>query len=414
VLRTLTGKVTLGAALVLGALILATLAAATSTLTLGSLMRRVTDYTLTQRALSDDFDASAKRAYIEIQALLLGGRWDAQTEAERALTQAATALGELEARGLESTSAELSADYQRLNQDRRVLLKALENLLKDAEEAVVGGPGAIARMRPIMEAFDSVLESANTQAKSVMAREQQLIAEQTENGVRRVLLGLGGSLVALFLVVAAVVVLLRRSIINPLLVLAGAAHDFGKGALHAPIRVTRDDELGVLQQAFATMIDTIARDQNALKEQVTAAEAARAEAEAAQVALSAQLEIVAQQREVIREMSVPVLPVDRTTLVMPLVGALDSSRLGELQQQALDALERSGARRLLLDVTGVPIIDTQVALGLLRTVQAGRLLGAAIVLIGVRPEVAQTLVSLGLELSHVHVARDLQSALQRA
>jgi rsbT co-antagonist protein RsbR len=208
-------------------------------------------------------------------------------------------------------------------------------------------------------------------------------------------------------------VLLRHTIVNPLLVLARNAHDYGAGKLQEPVRVTRDDELGTLQNAFATMIGTINRNQSALQDQVAAAEAARAQAEEAKAALSTQLEIVAEQREVIREMSVPVLPVSSSTLVMPLIGALDTARLQEIQQQALEAIERTSARQLLLDVTGVSVIDTHVAQGLLRTVQAGRLLGAGVVLIGVRPEVAQTLVSLGIELSHVQVARDLEAALRQ-
>jgi rsbT co-antagonist protein RsbR len=412
VLRTLTSRVALGAALVLGTLLLTTLALANSTLTLGSLMQRVTNQTLTQRSLSDDFNTHSTRAFIEIQALLLGGRWDAQTEAERALAQAAEALQKLEA-DKESRPPELATDYQRLYGEQQMLLKALQNLYVDARQAVKEGPRGVIRMRPTMEAFDLVLEEVNGQARSVMEHEQQLVAEKTEAGVRQVLFQLATSLAVLFALMIAAVVLLRHTIVNPLLVLARNAHDYGAGKLQEPVRVTRDDELGTLQNAFATMIGTINRNQSALQDQVAAAEAARAQAEEAKAALSTQLEIVAEQREVIREMSVPVLPVSSSTLVMPLIGALDTARLQEIQQQALEAIERTSARQLLLDVTGVSVIDTHVAQGLLRTVQAGRLLGAGVVLIGVRPEVAQTLVSLGIELSHVQVARDLEAALRQ-
>jgi rsbT co-antagonist protein RsbR len=120
---------------------------------------------------------------------------------------------------------------------------------------------------------------------------------------------------------------------------------------------------------------------------------------------------VTAQREVIREMSVPVLPISATTLVMPLVGALDSRRLHELQAQALAAVERSRARRLILDITGVPIVDSQVARGLLETIGAVSLLGAESLLVGVRPEVAQTIVGLGIDLEGVRTAATLQAAL---
>lgn len=122
---------------------------------------------------------------------------------------------------------------------------------------------------------------------------------------------------------------------------------------------------------------------------------------------------LSQQREVIRELSVPVLPVLNDTLVMPLIGALDSARLRDVQEQALNAVERSRARRLLLDVTGVPVVDTQVAQGLIRVTQAVRLLGAVVVLIGIRPEVAQTIVGLGLDMGSLPTASDLRTALRQ-
>jgi rsbT co-antagonist protein RsbR len=120
-----------------------------------------------------------------------------------------------------------------------------------------------------------------------------------------------------------------------------------------------------------------------------------------------------QQREAIRELSVPVLPVSDDTLVMPLVGALDSDRLQQVQERALAALEQYKARRLLLDITGVPIVDSQVALGLLNVVQSAQLLGAKVTLVGIRPEVAQAIVGLGLDLSKIGTDSDVRQALRR-
>lgn len=123
------------------------------------------------------------------------------------------------------------------------------------------------------------------------------------------------------------------------------------------------------------------------------------------------LETLEQQRLLLRELSVPVIPISESTLIMPLVGALDSTRLRELQDQALRALENSSARYLVLDITGVPIVDSQVAQGLLTVVQAARLLGARVLLVGIRPEVAQAIVGLGLDLREIYTTSDLQSAL---
>lgn len=122
---------------------------------------------------------------------------------------------------------------------------------------------------------------------------------------------------------------------------------------------------------------------------------------------------IAQQREVIRDLSVPVLPISATTLVMPLVGALDSARLQQVQEQALRAIDRTTVQRLVLDITGVPLVDSQVAQGLLGVVQAARLLGTEAILVGVRPEVAQTIVGLGLTLPGLRTYADLQTALGR-
>ncbi len=117
------------------------------------------------------------------------------------------------------------------------------------------------------------------------------------------------------------------------------------------------------------------------------------------------------QRSTIYELSVPVLPISAGTLVMPLVGALDSARLLQVRERALQVIQRSSARQLLLDITGVPIVDSQVAQELLSTVQAARLLGAEVWLVGIRPEVAQAIVELGLDLRDLRTSTDLQMAL---
>ncbi len=141
--------------------------------------------------------------------------------------------------------------------------------------------------------------------------------------------------------------------------------------------------------------------------------AALSEVETRAVEQARLLDELALQREVIRELSVPVLPVSAKALVMPLVGALDTARLQLVQEQALRAIERSAARQLVVDITGVPVVDSQVAQGLLAVVEAARLLGAEALLVGVRPEVAQTMVGLGLALPGLRTYADLQTAMGR-
>jgi anti-anti-sigma regulatory factor len=165
----------------------------------------------------------------------------------------------------------------------------------------------------------------------------------------------------------------------------------------------REDELRGIRASLET---TVAERTSALQ---TALDDVRTRAEE-QAHLLGEIE---HQRATIKDLSVPVIPISATTLVMPLVGALDSTRLRLLQEQCLQALEQRSARTLVLDITGVPVVDTQVAQGLLMTVRAARLLGAEVALVGIRPEVAQSIVGLGLELRDVRTFSDLQSALDR-
>jgi anti-anti-sigma regulatory factor len=113
----------------------------------------------------------------------------------------------------------------------------------------------------------------------------------------------------------------------------------------------------------------------------------------------------------IGELSVPIIPITKDALIVPLVGAIDSARAGQLLDDLLGMIERSHARLIILDVTGVAIVDTQVAASLLRISAAARLMGAETVLVGIRPEVAQTLVGLGVDLDSIHTAASLQDGL---
>jgi rsbT co-antagonist protein RsbR len=116
-------------------------------------------------------------------------------------------------------------------------------------------------------------------------------------------------------------------------------------------------------------------------------------------------------QETIREMSVPILPLGHGALVMPLVGALDGERLHLALSHALRMVEQTAARYVILDITAVPVVDTHVARGIIAVVQALRLLGAEALIVGIRPEVAQTIVGLGIQLDSVVTHASLQSGI---
>lgn len=120
-----------------------------------------------------------------------------------------------------------------------------------------------------------------------------------------------------------------------------------------------------------------------------------------------------QQRATIRALSLPVLPISTQVLVMPIVGAVDPERLETLRQEALRTLERAGASVLILDITGVSVVDQTVAEGLVSVVRAAQLLGVQVWLVGIRPEVAQSLVQLQVDLSSIRTGATLQDVLAR-
>jgi rsbT co-antagonist protein RsbR len=119
-------------------------------------------------------------------------------------------------------------------------------------------------------------------------------------------------------------------------------------------------------------------------------------------------------QEAIRELSAPILPVAPGVLVAPVIGAIDSDRTAVLMNSLLHAAEREGTRYLIIDITGILVIDTQVAQVLLQATRAIELLGAQVILTGIRPEVAQTLVGLGIDLSAIITRDTLQSGIAEA
>jgi rsbT co-antagonist protein RsbR len=120
------------------------------------------------------------------------------------------------------------------------------------------------------------------------------------------------------------------------------------------------------------------------------------------------------QELALRELSTPLLAVSDHTVVMPLIGAIDSRRAQQVIETLLEGITSYSADIAILDITGVTVVDTQVANALLRAAQAVRLLGARVVLTGIRPEIAQTLVGLGADLSEVVTRSSLQSGIAYA
>jgi anti-anti-sigma regulatory factor len=117
--------------------------------------------------------------------------------------------------------------------------------------------------------------------------------------------------------------------------------------------------------------------------------------------------------DTVREIGSPVIPIMRGVLLIPLIGAIDSARAQQIIGSALDGVRREGATDVLIDVTGVPIIDTQIASALIRLARMTGLLGARTTLVGVRPEIAQSIVGLGIDLLNLRTSPTLAVAISR-
>jgi len=127
--------------------------------------------------------------------------------------------------------------------------------------------------------------------------------------------------------------------------------------------------------------------------------------------LAAKENIITKQQEAIRELSVPVLQVRERLLILPLVGMIDSSRAKQLIENLLVAIRDHRAKGVVIDVTGVPIVDTAVANHLLQASEAAKLMGTMVVVTGISAAMAQTLTGLGAQLPDARTVVDLQEGL---
>ena len=125
-------------------------------------------------------------------------------------------------------------------------------------------------------------------------------------------------------------------------------------------------------------------------------------------------QVIADQAAQLMELSTPVVKLWDGIIAVPLVGTLDSARAQAVMEQLLEALTSTNADYAIIDITGVPAVDTQVAQHLLKTVMAARLMGAEAIISGIRPQIAQTIVALGIEFGDIATKASLADALALA
>lgn len=130
--------------------------------------------------------------------------------------------------------------------------------------------------------------------------------------------------------------------------------------------------------------------------------------------LSEQQTMIRAQQELILELSTPLIPVHDGVVIMPIIGVVDTTRAGKILETLLDGIGRHHADTAILDITGVKAVDTHVANALVQAAKAARLLGTEVILTGITAAVAQTIVSIGIDLSSIDTQSTLQQGIARA
>jgi PAS domain S-box-containing protein len=133
-----------------------------------------------------------------------------------------------------------------------------------------------------------------------------------------------------------------------------------------------------------------------------------------QAMIELQQQVIEAQRASLRELSTPMIPLAEGVIALPLVGSIDTARAQQVMETLLQGVEHYRARSAIIDITGVPVVDTQVANVLLQTAKAVRLIGARVMITGIGPMMAQTFVSLGVDLQGITTCSTLQEGMKKA
>jgi len=247
-----------------------------------------------------------------------------------------------------------------------------------------------------------------------------LIAEQPLVWVIRNLIPLlaiaGGFVLASAGVATVVALLIYRQVARPVVQLHEGARRIGAGELGHRIDLPGCFELTALAEEFNRMAsslqDLIARQEAWNRELEQRVQERTQELSETLQRLRTEAEAREQLLELVRQMSSPVIPVMEGVIVMPIVGTLDSERARRVMDGLLAGIERERARVAILDITGLAVVDTAVANALLQAARAARLLGAEPILVGISPEVAETVVHLGVEMHDLRTAATLEEGLR--
>jgi len=288
----------------------------------------------------------------------------------------------------------------------------------DGVKAAVGGTGMPLAYRGLNRKGEYVLGGYQRITHANWA----VIAEQPVAWLAMRFLPLAAVVVGFVLLSAGaavgVGVTISRRVAQPVVRLQEGAQRIGTGDLEHRIILRGYNELSALAEEFNRMAGnlqvSLARQEAWSRELEEKVAERTGELTQAMEQLRREAEAREQLLLTIQQISSPVIPVMEGVIVMPIVGALDSIRAQRVMDDLLAGLERSRARVVIVDITGLAVLDTAVANALLQSARAARLLGAQPILVGITPEVAETVVELGVDLRDLLTAATLQEGLRQA
>jgi rsbT co-antagonist protein RsbR len=287
---------------------------------------------------------------------------------------------------IRGTISQYALALAQIRQQRHTLLNVQGGQLKSLSDAIAGA--ALERLTSATNELER--QSEQTQQLTILA------------------------LILTLLVAAAFSWLLPRTMTKPLLQLVDATKRLNQGDYGVVVTTRDGSEIGQLANSFNQMStalrlerERVLHQQEALTQQNQELEHTLAELQSATAARE-------QMAVTIRTLSVPVLPILEQVLLIPLVGEIDAERAQIMLERLLDGITTGGARIVIIDITGVPLVDESMVDWLMRATAAARLMGARCILVGIGPEVAQALVASGANLASLTTRADLRSAVEYA
>lgn len=178
-------------------------------------------------------------------------------------------------------------------------------------------------------------------------------------------------------------------------------------AARESLRIEREDEFGEIEATISIFLSELQETRDANEKAMAALASSRDE-------LRRQLDTIERQRIAIRDLSTPIIDLWDGIITLPIVGTIDTQRAREIAESLLDAIVSRSAAEVIIDVTGVSMIDTKTADYLIRVTRSAELLGSHCVITGIGPDVARTLAELGVELGSVRTLRTLRDGLKHA